>query len=174
MPSPAIPKRSGWPFVISSLFEQRRGGVQASGAPRSRSTVPHLRRARQAPGTYPRPPSRCGKGEWRAGVVPDGWTAAAIAEQRRALAAFLGSRGRRANAILCATECRGQRLAAAESRHEGTTMRFGAHYLPTYIPELDGPEPEFYRRMFEQAELLDALGYDDFWVTEHHFNEYGG
>ncbi len=53
-------------------------------------------------------------------------------------------------------------------------MRFGAHYLPTYIPELDGPEPEFYRRMFEQAELLDALGYDDFWVTEHHFNEYGG
>ena len=53
-------------------------------------------------------------------------------------------------------------------------MRFGAHYLPTYIPELDGPESEFYRRMFEQAELLDALGYDDIWVTEHHFNEYGG
>ena len=53
-------------------------------------------------------------------------------------------------------------------------MRFGAHYLPTYIPELDGPEPEFYRRMFEQAELLDTLGYDDLWVTEHHFNAYGG
>src|SRR3954453_8865154 len=28
--------------------------------------------------------------------------------------------------------------------------------------------------MFEQAELLDALGYDDFWVTEHHFSNYGG
>ena len=28
--------------------------------------------------------------------------------------------------------------------------------------------------MFEQAELLDALGYDDFWVTEHHFSHYGG
>jgi natural product biosynthesis luciferase-like monooxygenase protein len=53
-------------------------------------------------------------------------------------------------------------------------MRFGAHYLPTYVPELDGPEPEFYRRMFEQTELLDALGYRDVWVTEHHFHEYGG
>ncbi|HEY7066078.1 MAG TPA: LLM class flavin-dependent oxidoreductase [Chloroflexota bacterium] len=53
-------------------------------------------------------------------------------------------------------------------------MRFGAHYLPTYVPELDGPEPEFYRRMYEQIELLDALGYRDVWVTEHHFNNYGG
>ncbi len=59
-------------------------------------------------------------------------------------------------------------------RHKGMTMRFGAHYLPTYVPELDGPEPEFYRRMFEQTELLDALGYRDVWVTEHHFHEYGG
>jgi len=24
-------------------------------------------------------------------------------------------------------------------------MKFGAHYLPTYMPELDGPAPEFYR-----------------------------
>jgi natural product biosynthesis luciferase-like monooxygenase protein len=53
-------------------------------------------------------------------------------------------------------------------------MRFGAHYLPTYIPELDGTPAEFYRRMFEQMELLDAVGFDDIWVTEHHFNEYGG
>jgi natural product biosynthesis luciferase-like monooxygenase protein len=53
-------------------------------------------------------------------------------------------------------------------------MRFGAHYNPTYIAELDGPPAEFYRRMFEQIELLDALGFDDAWVTEHHFHEYGG
>ena len=38
-------------------------------------------------------------------------------------------------------------------------MEFGAHYLPTYIPELDGPAPEFYRRMFEQMELLDRVGF---------------
>jgi natural product biosynthesis luciferase-like monooxygenase protein len=53
-------------------------------------------------------------------------------------------------------------------------MRFGAHYNPTYFAALDGPPAEFYRRMFEQIELLDALGFDDAWVTEHHFLEYGG
>jgi natural product biosynthesis luciferase-like monooxygenase protein len=53
-------------------------------------------------------------------------------------------------------------------------MKFGAHYLPTYIPELDGPAPEFYRKMFEQMELLDHLGFHQVWVTEHHFHEYGG
>jgi natural product biosynthesis luciferase-like monooxygenase protein len=53
-------------------------------------------------------------------------------------------------------------------------MRFGAHYNPTYVAELDGPPAEFYRRMFEQIEVLDALGFDDAWVTEHHFIEYGG
>jgi natural product biosynthesis luciferase-like monooxygenase protein len=53
-------------------------------------------------------------------------------------------------------------------------MRFGAHYLPTYVPDLDGPTPGFYGRMFDQMDLLDELGYDDVWVTEHHFDEYGG
>ena len=53
-------------------------------------------------------------------------------------------------------------------------MQFGAHYLPTYIPALDGPEPEFYRRMFEQMEVLDQVGFHQVWVTEHHFHEYGG
>jgi natural product biosynthesis luciferase-like monooxygenase protein len=28
--------------------------------------------------------------------------------------------------------------------------------------------------MFRQMELLDELGFDDVWVTEHHFHEYGG
>jgi natural product biosynthesis luciferase-like monooxygenase protein len=53
-------------------------------------------------------------------------------------------------------------------------MKFGAHYLPTYIPELDGTAPEFYRRMFEQMVLLDQVGFHQVWVTEHHFHEYGG
>jgi natural product biosynthesis luciferase-like monooxygenase protein len=53
-------------------------------------------------------------------------------------------------------------------------MKFGAHYLPTYLPHLDGPVTEFYRRMFEQMEELDRLGFESLWVTEHHFNEYGG
>jgi alkanesulfonate monooxygenase SsuD/methylene tetrahydromethanopterin reductase-like flavin-dependent oxidoreductase (luciferase family) len=53
-------------------------------------------------------------------------------------------------------------------------MKFGSHYLPTYIPDLDGPLPEFYQRMFTQMEEMDRLGLDHVWVTEHHFAMYGG
>ena len=53
-------------------------------------------------------------------------------------------------------------------------MKFGAHYLPTYVPDLDGPINEFYQRMFAQMEEMDGLGYDHIWVTEHHFAMYGG
>jgi alkanesulfonate monooxygenase SsuD/methylene tetrahydromethanopterin reductase-like flavin-dependent oxidoreductase (luciferase family) len=53
-------------------------------------------------------------------------------------------------------------------------MKFGSHYLPTYIPDLDGSLPEFYQKMFAQMEEMDRLGYDHIWVTEHHFAMYGG
>lgn len=53
-------------------------------------------------------------------------------------------------------------------------MRFGAHYLNTYVPELDGSVPQLYQNLLAQFDELEALGYDDAWVTEHHFHEYGG
>jgi alkanesulfonate monooxygenase SsuD/methylene tetrahydromethanopterin reductase-like flavin-dependent oxidoreductase (luciferase family) len=53
-------------------------------------------------------------------------------------------------------------------------MKFGAHYLPTYVPGLDGSVTEFYRKMFEQIEEMDRLELDHIWVTEHHFGHYGG
>ncbi len=53
-------------------------------------------------------------------------------------------------------------------------MKFGAHVLPTYLPDLDGHLPGFYRRMFEQIIELERLGFDQAWVTEHHFGGYGG
>jgi alkanesulfonate monooxygenase SsuD/methylene tetrahydromethanopterin reductase-like flavin-dependent oxidoreductase (luciferase family) len=53
-------------------------------------------------------------------------------------------------------------------------MKFGAHYLPTYMPDLDGPVTEVYRRMFKQMEELERLGFERVWVTEHHFADYGG
>lgn len=53
-------------------------------------------------------------------------------------------------------------------------MKFGAHYLPTYLPDLDGTVAEFYRKMFGQMEEMDRLGFDHIWVTEHHFGHYGG
>ena len=53
-------------------------------------------------------------------------------------------------------------------------MKFGAHFLPTYIAELDGPLTEFYQRMLAQIAELEQLGFDRAWVTEHHFGDYGG
>lgn len=55
-----------------------------------------------------------------------------------------------------------------------SVTKFGSHYLPTYVPDLDGPVTEFYQKMFGQMEEMDRLGYDHIWVTEHHFANYGG
>jgi alkanesulfonate monooxygenase SsuD/methylene tetrahydromethanopterin reductase-like flavin-dependent oxidoreductase (luciferase family) len=33
--------------------------------------------------------------------------------------------------------------------------------------------PQLYAEVLAQAELADQLGYDTFWVAEHHFHEYG-
>src|SRR5687768_17354766 len=53
-------------------------------------------------------------------------------------------------------------------------MRFGLHYLTTYHPESDGTSREFYARLFEQVRTAEEVGFDDAWVTEHHFHEFGG
>ena len=55
-----------------------------------------------------------------------------------------------------------------------SVTKFGSHYLPTYVPELDGTTAEFYQKMFAQMEEMDRLNYDHIWVTEHHFAHYGG
>lgn len=53
-------------------------------------------------------------------------------------------------------------------------MRFGLHYLPTYLPELDGSVGDYFQHVFEQIQFGEELGYDDAWITEHHFDEFGG
>jgi natural product biosynthesis luciferase-like monooxygenase protein len=53
-------------------------------------------------------------------------------------------------------------------------LKFGLLYLPTYVPELDGPVGAFYDRMLEQIGRADELGYASVWLTEHHFDFYGG
>jgi alkanesulfonate monooxygenase SsuD/methylene tetrahydromethanopterin reductase-like flavin-dependent oxidoreductase (luciferase family) len=53
-------------------------------------------------------------------------------------------------------------------------MKFGAHILPTYTAELDGPVPDYYGRLFDQIIECEKLGFDQAWVTEHHFGGYGG
>jgi alkanesulfonate monooxygenase SsuD/methylene tetrahydromethanopterin reductase-like flavin-dependent oxidoreductase (luciferase family) len=53
-------------------------------------------------------------------------------------------------------------------------MKFGIHILPTYMPDLEGPLPDFYQQMFDQIVEVEKLGFDQAWVTEHHFGGYGG
>ena len=53
-------------------------------------------------------------------------------------------------------------------------MKFGIHILPTYMPDVEGPLPDFYRQMFEQIAEVERLGFDQAWITEHHFGGYGG
>src|SRR5258705_7276516 len=53
-------------------------------------------------------------------------------------------------------------------------MKFGTHILPTYMAETDGRLADFYRCMFEQIIEVEKLGFDQAWVTEHHFGGYGG
>src|SRR3989441_2347773 len=54
-------------------------------------------------------------------------------------------------------------------------MRFGifsgvAHY-PAEPPRTSG---QFCGELLEQVEAAEALGFDSFWIAEHHFHEYGG
>jgi alkanesulfonate monooxygenase SsuD/methylene tetrahydromethanopterin reductase-like flavin-dependent oxidoreductase (luciferase family) len=53
-------------------------------------------------------------------------------------------------------------------------MKFGMHILPTYMPDVEGPLPDFYQQMFDQILAIEGLGFDQAWVTEHHFGGYGG
>ncbi len=53
-------------------------------------------------------------------------------------------------------------------------MKFGIHILPTYMPDVEGTLPDFYQQMYEQIIEVEKLGFDQAWVTEHHFGGYGG
>ena len=54
-------------------------------------------------------------------------------------------------------------------------LRFGLLSVVDHYPqELGRTTAEFYGELLEQAEAADSLGFDSFWVAEHHFHEYGG
>jgi natural product biosynthesis luciferase-like monooxygenase protein len=53
-------------------------------------------------------------------------------------------------------------------------VEFGYYVLNTYVPELDGPAADLYGRYFEQIEAAEHVGFDHVWVTEHHFDYFGG
>lgn len=53
-------------------------------------------------------------------------------------------------------------------------MRFGIFSVADHYPrELRRSATELYGELRDQAEAADALGFDSFWIAEHHFHEYG-
>jgi len=53
-------------------------------------------------------------------------------------------------------------------------MRFGIFSVADHYPkELSRTPGELYAELLEQAEAADELGFDSFWIAEHHFHEYG-
>ncbi|MFI5267636.1 MAG: LLM class flavin-dependent oxidoreductase, partial [Chloroflexota bacterium] len=53
-------------------------------------------------------------------------------------------------------------------------MKFGILELLSYVPELDGSPSDVLHRLVEDAALCEHLGFDAFWLTEHHFENFGG
>jgi alkanesulfonate monooxygenase SsuD/methylene tetrahydromethanopterin reductase-like flavin-dependent oxidoreductase (luciferase family) len=54
-------------------------------------------------------------------------------------------------------------------------MKFGIFSVVDHYPaELSRTTGQFYAELLEQVEAAEQLGFDSFWVAEHHFHEYGG
>jgi alkanesulfonate monooxygenase SsuD/methylene tetrahydromethanopterin reductase-like flavin-dependent oxidoreductase (luciferase family) len=60
--------------------------------------------------------------------------------------------------------------AAAESAHP---MRLSYFSVQDHYPDRDRTVPQLYAQVLRQGELADRLGYEAFFVAEHHFHEYG-
>jgi alkanesulfonate monooxygenase SsuD/methylene tetrahydromethanopterin reductase-like flavin-dependent oxidoreductase (luciferase family) len=54
-------------------------------------------------------------------------------------------------------------------------LGFGLFSVVDHYPkELTRTTAEFYSELLEQVEAAEMLGFQSFWVAEHHFHEYGG
>jgi alkanesulfonate monooxygenase SsuD/methylene tetrahydromethanopterin reductase-like flavin-dependent oxidoreductase (luciferase family) len=53
-------------------------------------------------------------------------------------------------------------------------MKFGLFSIVDHYPKhLSRTIPQLYAELLEQAQLAEELGFESFWVAEHHFHEYG-
>ncbi len=55
-----------------------------------------------------------------------------------------------------------------------TNLKFGIFSVVDHYPkELKRDVATFYEELLEQVEAAETLGFDSFWIAEHHFHEYG-
>jgi alkanesulfonate monooxygenase SsuD/methylene tetrahydromethanopterin reductase-like flavin-dependent oxidoreductase (luciferase family) len=52
-------------------------------------------------------------------------------------------------------------------------MKLSIFSVQDHYPSRERTVPELYRQVLAQGELADRIGYDTFFVAEHHFHEYG-
>ena len=52
-------------------------------------------------------------------------------------------------------------------------MRYSVMSVQDHYPKRERTVPELYAQVLAQAKLAETLGYDTFFVAEHHFHEYG-
>ncbi|MDQ4059699.1 MAG: LLM class flavin-dependent oxidoreductase [Pseudomonadota bacterium] len=52
-------------------------------------------------------------------------------------------------------------------------MRYSIFSVQDHYPQRERDQQTLYAQILRQCELADALGYDTFFVAEHHFHEYG-
>ena len=53
-------------------------------------------------------------------------------------------------------------------------MKIGIFSVVDHYPkELSRTVAQFYAELLDHAQLADELGFDSFWIAEHHFHEYG-
>lgn len=53
-------------------------------------------------------------------------------------------------------------------------MKFGIFSVVDHYPnELERTTGQLFEELLEQVEAADQLGFDSFWIAEHHFHEYG-
>lgn len=52
-------------------------------------------------------------------------------------------------------------------------MEFGIFSVADHHPEFDRTPHQLYAELLEQAEHAERLGYESYWVAEHHFHHYG-
>src|SRR5215218_2474931 len=53
------------------------------------------------------------------------------------------------------------------------SMRYSIFSVQDHYPGRGRSVPELYQQILAQGELAESLGYDTFFVAEHHFHEYG-